>query len=181
MSEAILIAAAVCADLFAAALAYGVKRIRIGAAGCGIIVFIGALFLGVSLFASTLVKSLAGTALCAQLSAAMLILIAMKNLSSACMDDPSPLPPDGEPLGFVSAVVTGLALSADSLAVGFGAGVTMSVNDKLLAVLISLVLGALCIAAGLFLGRKLCKTMSRYRTALVSSAVLFVLAVMKLT
>lgn len=182
MPEAFLTALAVCADAFAAALTYGIKNVQLGILQRSVIAVMGAVFLGVSLFASSAVQRLVSADVCALISAALLILISMKNLSSACEEPASPIMDlKNTKLGTASAAVVGLALSADSLGVGFGAGVTMDIKTKLSAVLFCLLFGLVFISVGLFLGSKLCKSLSRYHTALISSSVLFVLAIMKLT
>lgn len=180
MLEVVLICIAVCADAFAAAYAYGLKGVQIGLLSSAVIGFTGALFLGVSLSAASAVSALLSPSVCTTFSAAVLILIAMKNLADA---QPSARPEGESTADDISAkgsFVLAAALSVDSLGVGFGAGVTMTSAHKLSAVLLCLLLGVIGVRLGHFLGSIFSCKASRYKTALLSSAILFLIAVMKL-
>ena len=179
MLEAILICIAVCADAFAAGYAYGIKGMRIGLIPAFMIGLTGAVFLGASLWAAGAVSGLLSHRLCSTLSAAILILIAMKSLADA---QPSPncdVPGSGD-ITLGSSLVLAAALSVDSLGVGFGAGVTMRPVCKLFAAALCLLLGMSSVLLGRFLGVRHSKGAGSRSTALVSSGLLFFIAVMKL-
>ena len=180
MLEVILICIAVCADAFAAAYAFGIKGVSIRPAPAVIIGLTGAIFLGVSLAAACAVSEVFPPALCKTLSAAMLILISMKNLADASALPDSDETPLRESMSVRDSVILASALSVDSLGVGFGAGVTMTSAHKLYAVLLCLVLGVMSVILGHFLGGVFSHRASRRKTALISSSILFVTAVMKL-
>jgi len=180
MLEIILICVAVCADAFAAAYAYGLGGERIRALPAVMIGLVGAVFLGVSLLAAGAVGKLLPGGLCSTVSAAILILIAMKNLVDAQrVSTPSPIP-EREAMSLRGSFFLAAALSVDSLGVGFGAGVTMTARHKLYACVLCLLLGTLCVVLGHLLGKVCSRGAGRYKTALASSAILFVIAVMKL-
>ena len=177
MLEIILICIAVCADAFSAAYAYGLKGIRIRPLAAVVIGLTGAAFLGAALTASSAVSSLLPGSLCRTLSASILILIAMNGLVGALQqtDDTAQ-----ETMTIKGSFILAAALSVDSLGVGFGAGVTMAALHRLYAAALCFVLGVLSVFLGHFLGGLLSKKASRYKTALISSTILFIIAVMKL-
>lgn len=177
MLEVILICIAVCADAFTAAYAYGLKGYKLGPLPAVIIGFTGAAFLGTSLTASYAVSSILPGGLCKTLSASLLILIAMNSLAGALRQESSDAP---ESMTVKGSLILAAALSVDSLGVGFGAGVTMTGLHKLYAALLCFVLGVLSVFLGQLSGRLLSKKASRYRTTLISSTILFIIAVMKL-
>lgn len=176
MLEIILLSLAVCTDAFAAACAYGVKGIKIKALPTLIISLTGAVFLGAALFTSTAVGELLPVALSGTLSATVLILIAMKNLSDSYVSDDDDL---SSSLSLRGSLVTAAVLSADSVGAGFGAGLTMSAADKACACVLCFVLGMFSVLIGQITGRVCARKLNKYHTALMSAAVLFVLAVMK--
>ena len=180
MLEVILICIAVCADAFAAACAFGIRGIRAGLLPAVLIGLTGAAFLGISLTLAGAVSCVVSEPLCVTLSASVLILVAMKNLADAQSGSMSRETDISEKMSARDSLVLAAALSVDSLGVGFGAGVTMTGAHKLYAVLLCFILGVLSVMLGHFIGRVSSKGAGGRKTALISSSVLFVIAVMKL-
>ena len=180
MFEVILICIAVCADAFAAAYSYGLRGVKIKPLPAFTISLTGAAFLAAALTAAQAIGCLLSDKLCKTLSAAILILIAMKNLVDAQSVSHSTPDERRDTLSVKGSLILAAALSVDSLGVGFGAGVTMPVKYKLTAVGLCLLLRLVSVTAGHILGGAFSRKASRYKTALISSAILFVLAVNKL-
>ena len=176
MLTVILVSLAVCTDAFAAACACGVQGVKIRLMPAFIISLTGAVILGAAFFMSGAIGRMIPGSLCGSIAAALLILTGMKNLSDACS-----YPDDCKctSLTLSESFVTAAALSADSLGVGTGAGLDMSSHDKAAACIICLLLGLVSIFLGQTAGRIFSKRLSRYHAALMSSSVLFVLAVIK--
>ena len=179
MLEVVLICIAVCADAFAAACAFGIKGVRVGLLSALLIGLTGAAFLGASLVLAGAVSCVLSGSFCKTFSAAVLILLAMKNLVDAHSPSGESAPAT-ENLSVKGSLILASALSVDSLGVGFGAGVTMTAAHKLYAVLLCLILGVVSVLLGHFVGRLSSRRAGGFKTALVSSAILFVTAVMKL-
>ena len=176
MLTLVLLSLAVCTDAFAAACAFGVQGVKVRLLPAVIISLTGAVFLGAALFMSGALGCMIPKSLYGSIAAAVLILTGMKNLSDACFED------HGRrytALTLRESFVTASALSADSLGVGAGAGLDMSSHDKAAACIICLLFGLISVFLGQTAGRIFSKRLSRYHTALLSSSVLFVLAVMK--
>ena len=180
MLVVILICIAVCADAFTAAYAYGIKGVKIRPLPAILISITGAVFLGVSLTAACAVSSFLSLKLCKTLSASILILIAMKNLVDAQTVNEKNENSVPAALSVKGSLILASALSVDSLGVGFGAGVTMTAAQKLYAAALCLLLGLISVSLGHLLGGKFSKKASRYKSALISSAILFIISIMKL-
>jgi len=168
--EAILIAAAVSLDAFAASFAYGGKRIQIPILSVLVISFVCAASLGISLFAGEFVGTYIPEQLTILISFGILFCLGiwklfdngeMKNFDSD----------DSKIISLGEATALAVALSLDGLAVGFGAALG-SVNS-VAVILSTFVIGAAAVMLGGFLGLKIA---GKLRVSWISGVLLILLA-----
>lgn len=205
MTEMLLLTAAVCMDSFFTAFSYGSSGIKIPPFSAIIISAVGALFLGASLIFSGAVGGLLSAQLCVTVSFGVLVGLGVFSLLQngtkallrrskgdkrmcfkwggigfmleICLDETKADRDNSKAISCGEALALAAALSLDSLASGFGAG--LSGINVISAVLSAFVGGMLAVCVGAFIGRR-AKEKSHRDLSWLSGVVLLALAAAKI-
>lgn len=205
MLMSFLLVIALCTDAFATAITYGISKIKIPFSSALIISLIGTVFLAVSLFLSGLLMKAIPRELCVTLSAALLFFIGTISIFqnsikaylkkhcgaakvsfslfsisfavSIFIDEKCADADNSKSLSPKEAVMLAFALSVDSVASGFSAG--LSLENRLLTIIMCLIICLLCVFLGSAIGQRISKNIT-LNLGWLSGFVLMSIAVMKL-
>ncbi len=204
MLAAFLLVIAICIDAFTTSITYGIGGIKIPTISALIISFMGTVFLTVSLFFAKVISGYISPQLCITLSVSLLILIGVTNLFQNTikaylrknkkknvrfslfnisfvidifLDETKADIDNSKTLSAMEALMLGFALSVDSLATGFCAG--LSVVSIPEAIALCFLIGFLAVSLGCFIGEKVSKR-TKVDLSWLSGVTLIILAVSKL-
>lgn len=177
MLRAVLLAAAVSADAFAFAFSYGAKKTKLTFLGVTIIALLGGAFLGISLAVASVIEGFLPPEVSSDVLGIILIVLGFFSAALAVIkialqkrsaifikkifgitvricfsyskEEERPIASTKE------AIAMGIALSLDSLAAGFAAGMTMTPSEMIVSALIALFGGIGFELLGMRLGEKL--------------------------
>jgi putative sporulation protein YtaF len=196
---------ALCTDAFAAALTYGISKIKIPVLSAVIISFIGTAFLCVSLFFAGLLSRFISSEACMAVSAMLLFFIgtvsifqntiksylkkhkgkanvsfSLFSISFAVdifIDEKTADADNSKILSSKEAIMLAVALSVDSVASGFSAGLLL--ENYLLTIILCFFICMLSVFLGGLIGRRISKAIS-LNLGWLSGAVLITIAMIKL-
>lgn len=205
MLSAILLVFAVCIDAFATSITYGIGKIKIPNISAIIISLIGTSFLAVSIFLAKTLSNFIDAQACVTLSVILLFFLGVTNLFQNTiksylrkhkgqknvsfslsnisfvvdifLDEVNADIDNSKILSAHEALMLAVALSVDSLATGFSAG--LSVTSVWLTLVLSFAVGFLCVKSGCAIGENISKK-TKVNLAWLSGVVLIILAVIKL-
>ena len=206
MIEILLLVLSVCIDSFVASFAYGTNNIRIPIRCAMLISFVGSLMLGLSFFAGGLLRNVIPPSLSIFIGFAILMIIGLYRLFEGIFkaiirggyNSDKPLTFKLFDLNFVltvyanetladfdkskvlsikEALYLSIALSFDSLAIGFGA--SLFNQNYILTLFVCFIVGVLAIVGGMFLGKNLSKK-TELSLSWLSGLILMLLAFRKL-
>lgn len=205
MVESLLLVCSLCIDTFVASIAYGTDKIKIPFSSTIIINFTCSLFLAISLFIGSILKDFLNPNIATIISFCLLFLLGVYRLFESffkkyikkCSDIGVPLTFKVFDFKFVlqiyadeikadydnskiltpkEALYLSVALSLDSLAVGFGSSLG---NINYLEVLIlSIIIGFIALSSGGYLGRKFAQKVD-VNLSWLSGAMLIALSIMR--
>lgn len=205
MVESLLLVCSLCIDTFVASIAYGTDKIKIPFSSTIIINFTCSLFLAISLFVGSILKDFLNPNIATIISFCLLFLLGVYRLFESffkkyikkCSDIGVPLTFKVFDFKFVlqiyadeikadydnskiltpkEALYLSVALSLDSLAVGFGSSLG---NINYLEVLIlSIIIGFIALSSGGYLGRKFAQKVD-VNLSWLSGAMLIALSIMR--
>ena len=205
MVESLLLVCSLCIDTFVASIAYGTDKIKIPFSSTIIINFTCSLFLAISLFVGSILKDFLNPNIATIISFCLLFLLGVYRLFESffkkyikkCSDIGVPLTFKIFDFKFVlqiyadeikadydnskiltpkEALYLSVALSLDSLAVGFGSSLG---NINYLEVLIlSIIIGFIALSSGGYLGRKFAQKVD-VNLSWLSGAMLIALSIMR--
>lgn len=191
MINVVLLVLSICMDSFATAITYGIGKIRIRFSSSLVISLIGMAVLGASLIFSNFIESIINPVIAKNIGAGILILlglfmvfriflkILLTNLSSKkiriipnkphgklsvfaiFLDETNADIDKSNNLSVSEAFFLGAALSADSFATGLSAGLSFSLEQKLISVALTFILGVISIMVGVKIGKCLSGKISR--------------------
>ncbi|EKQ53413.1 MULTISPECIES: sporulation membrane protein YtaF [unclassified Clostridium] len=205
MLESLLLVSSLCIDSFVASIAYGTSKIRIPPSSVIVINLVCTSTLAISLFIGSIIKSLLPNNLPIILGFLLLMLLGIyrlfeyvfKSYISKCSKSDKPLTfkifdfqfvlqvyadeikadfDKSKCLNIKESVYLALALSLDSLAVGFGSSLC-NINYTQVLILCFIV-GILCVSLGVFLGRKFTQKLN-LELSWLSGALLILLAILR--
>ncbi len=206
MLETLLLVAVLSLDAFVASIAYGASKIKMPTSSIVIISTICSSILAMSLFLGSIIKMILPKNSASIISFVILIILGAyyllesiikiyleKNSSSnkrikfkfadlqlvldIYLDETKADLDNSKNLSSKEALYLGVALSIDSLAIGFAS--SLGDTNCILAILFSFILNIITILVGLFVGKKLAETI-KINLSWLSGAMLIVLAVLKL-
>lgn len=205
MLPALLLVIAVCIDAFATSITYGIGKIKIPFTSALIISITGTSFLACSLFFARVLSGFINPKTCLIISATLLISFGVINLFQNTiksylrkhkgrknvrfslfdvsfvidifLDDTKADADNSKHLSSGEALALAIALSIDSLATGFSAG--LSINNFWIPVVLSLVIGLIAITSGCMIGQRISRK-SSINLSWISGVALIVLALSKL-
>ena len=204
--EAVLLVLALSLDAFVASLAYGANKIKIPFTSVTIINLVCAGFLALSIFFGTLIKKILPQNITTIISFTILILLGVyylfEGIVKSCLQKKSVLGKkvkfklfdiwfiidiyidetkadldNSKRLNSKEALYLALALSLDSLAIGFGS--SLGNINYIHVILLSLIFDMVAIWSGLFIGRNLAEK-SKINLSWLAGSILIVLAFLKL-
>lgn len=205
MIESLLIVSSVCIDAFIASIAYGTNKIKIPIYSAIVISIIGSLVLGIALFFGGFIKDFLPGNLPRIMSFIILMGLGIYRLFESLfktlikkhsnLDKPVTFKlfdfefvlqvyadetiadfDKSKILTIKEAFYLALALSLDSLAVGFGSSLVS--NGYMQIILLCFIIGFLAVTIGIFIGKKVAEKTS-LNFSWLSGAILMVLAIMK--
>lgn len=181
MVVSILLVFAVCIDAFAVSISYGIGKIKIPIMSALIVSFVGTAFLAVSVFFARIISGYIDSRLCVILSAILLIILGVTNIFqnsikaylrkyngrkklkfcvfnisfvvSVILDETKADADNSKVLSVKEALALSVALSLDSLATGFSAG--LAVTYFIETVVLTFIVGFLCVMSGCIIGRRI--------------------------
>ncbi|MBU5484681.1 sporulation membrane protein YtaF [Clostridium sp. MSJ-11] len=206
MLESILLVSALSLDAFVASIAYGTNKIKIPFSSVAIINIVCSCILGVSLFFGSLVKKFVPGSITSTVSFIILLLLGIYYLFESIIktylqksststrklklkfsdiqfiidiyvDETKADSNNSKDLSAREALYLAVALSLDSLAVGFGSSLG-SIN-YIQVILLSLISGMIAVLSGLFLGKKFVEK-SKVNLSWLSGVLLIILAILRL-
>ncbi len=206
MIESLLLVASICLDAFFASIAYGTNKIKIPFISSFIISSVGAIILGISLFFGGFIKKFIPGDYAIFLSFTILLIIGIYRLFESLFktfiqkrkSSDKPLKFKLFDMNFVlqiyadetiadfdkskvlspkEALYLSIALSFDSLAVGFGS--SLSGGGYIETIILCLVLGIICITLGYIIGKKVVEK-TNLNLSWISGFILILLAFLKL-
>ena len=206
MIESLLHVLSVCIDAFVASIAYGTNKIKIPFSSVIIISFVGSIILGISLFLGGFILEFLPGNLPIILSFSILMILGiyslfeglLKNYIQKKAESDKPLTFKIFDINFVLQVYAdetkadfdhshnltakesfnlALALSFDSLAVGFGSSLVG--GNYIVTIVLCFLIGIISIIAGVGIGKKLVQS-SNLNLSWLSGLILMVLAITKL-
>lgn len=206
MIESLLLVASICLDAFFASIAYGTNKIKIPFISSFIISSVGAIILGISLFFGGFIKKFIPGDYAIFLSFTILLIIGIYRLFESLFktfiqkrkSSDKPLTFKLFDMNFVlqiyadetiadfdkskvlspkEALYLSIALSFDSLAVGFGS--SLGGGGYIQTIILCLVLGIVCITLGYIIGKKVVEK-TNLNLSWISGFILIVLAFLKL-
>ncbi len=202
--QSLLLVSALSLDAFVASIAYGTNKIKVPFASVQVITFVCSFFLGISLFFGSIIKRFVPQNITSTISFIILmflgILYLFQGIIKACLakksssdrkvklklfdlmidiyvDETKADIDNSKNLNPREALYLGIALSLDSLAVGFGS--SLGNINYFQVILLSLICGALAVWIGLLIGRKLVEN-SKFNISWLSGVILIILAILKL-
>lgn len=205
MLESLLLVSSLCIDSFVASVAYGTSKIRIPPLSMIIINLVCTLTLACSLFIGSIFKSLLPNNVPMFLGFSLLMLLGIyrlfeyifKSYIAKCSKSDKPLTfklfdfqfilqvyadeikadfDKSKCLNVKESVYLALALSLDSLAVGFGSSLC-SIN-YIQVLILCFVIGIFCVSLGVFLGRKFAQKL-HFELSWLSGVLLIILAILR--
>lgn len=206
MIESLLLVASICLDAFFASISYGTNKIKIPFISSFIISSVGAIILGISLFFGGFIKKFIPGDYAIFLSFTILLIIGIYRLFESLFktfiqkrkSSDKPLTFKLFDMNFVlqiyadetiadfdkskvlsprEALYLSIALSFDSLAVGFGS--SLGGGGYIQTIILCLVLGIVCITLGYIIGKKVVEK-TNLNLSWISGFILIVLAFLKL-
>lgn len=206
MLESILLVLSLCIDACVASFAYGTNKIKIPFLSGSIITGISTLFLVISIALGTLIKSFLPPSITTIACFSVLLLLGISRLFEGVLKNflnKKAISPDhievtifdfklilnvyadstladldhSKVLSTKEALYLGIALSLDSLVVGFGAALTTIHLSQIIAA--SIILNSLALLLGSFSGRKFADKLNM-DLSWMSGAILILLALLKL-
>lgn len=206
MIESLLLIISICLDAFFASIAYGTNKIKIPFISSFIISLIGALMLGISLFFGGFIKEFLPNKLAVILSFFILFIIGIYRLfegifkafiqKKRSLDKPLTFKlfdmnfvlqvyadetiadyDKSKTLSPKEAFYLSIALSFDSLAVGFGS--SLGEVSFIQTIILCFILGLICISIGHIIGNKIVKKINT-NLSWISGIILVTLAILKL-
>lgn len=206
MLESILLVLSLCIDACVASFAYGTNKIKIPFLSGSIITGISTLFLVISIALGTLIKSFLPPSITTIACFSVLLLLGISRLFEGVLKNflnKKAISPDhievtifdfklilnvyadstladldhSKVLSTKEALYLGIALSLDSLVVGFGAALTTIHLSQIIAA--SIILNSLALLLGSFSGRKFADKLNM-DLSWISGAILILLALLKL-
>lgn len=206
MIESLLLVLSVCIDAFVASIAYGTNKIKIPFTSVIIISFVGSIILGISLFLGGFILEFLPGNLPIILSFSLLMILGIYSLFEGLLKNyiqrkaelDKPLTFKIFDINFVLQVYAdetkadfdhshnltakesfylALALSFDSLAVGFGSSLVG--GNYILTIVLCFLIGIISIISGVCIGKKLVQS-SNLNLSWLSGLILMVLAITKL-
>lgn len=205
MLSALLLVLAVCIDAFATSVSYGMGKIKIPFFSALIISLIGTSFLAVSIFFAKILSNFINPQTCVILSVILLIFLGITNLFQNSLktflkkhkgqknvsfslfdisfvieiflDETKADFDNSKTLSPKEAIVLAIALSLDSLASGFSAG--LLVKHFWEPVVLSLIIGILAVISGSLIGQRISRK-TDVNLSWISGVVLICLAVIKI-
>lgn len=204
MLESILLVFALSLDAFVASIAYGTNKIKIPLISVTVINIACSAILAISLFLGSIIKKLIPSSITLIVSFLILMLLGifylfqglikayiMKFSNSSkevqlkmadliiniYIDETSADFDNSKNLSPKEALYLGIALSLDSLAVGFGS--SLGDINYIQIILFSLCFGMIAIWLGTFIGKKLAEK-SNFNISWLSGVILMILAIMKI-
>lgn len=204
MLQALLLVFALCIDAFATSITYGIGKIKIPIISSLIISFVGASFLGIALFLSSIIQHLISTQVCIGISVVLLLFLGIVNLFQnsikaylrkckgqknvqfsflninfvldVYLDETKADADNSNVLSSKEALMLAIALSVDSLATGFSAGLGEVNGFGIL--FFCFVFGFLCVNCGCQIGQRISMCTS-INLSWISGIVLIILALIK--
>lgn len=204
MLSALLLVLAVCIDAFATSVSYGMGKIKIPFFSALIISLIGTSFLAFSIFCARILSSFINPQTCVILSVILLIFLGITNLFQNSLksllrkhkgqknvsfslfdisfvieiflDETKADIDNSKTLSPKEALALAIALSLDSLASGFSAG--LSVKHFWEPVVLSLIIGILAVISGSLIGQRISRK-TDINLSWISGVVLISLAIIK--
>lgn len=205
MLSALLLVLAVCIDAFATSVSYGMGKIKIPFFSALIISLIGTSFLAFSIFSARILSSFINPQTCVILSVILLIFLGITNLFQNSLksflrkhkgqknvsfslfdisfvieiflDETKADIDNSKTLSPKEALALAIALSLDSLASGFSAG--LSVKHFWEPVVLSLIIGVFAVIIGSIIGRRISRK-TDINLSWISGVVLISLAIIKI-
>jgi putative sporulation protein YtaF len=205
MLSALLLVLAVCIDAFATSVSYGMGKIKIPFFSALIISLIGTSFLAFSIFCARILSSFINPQTCVILSVILLIFLGITNLFQNSLksflrkhkgqknvsfslfdisfvieiflDETKADIDNSKTLSPKEALALAIALSLDSLASGFSAG--LSVKHFWEPVVLSLIIGVFAVIIGSIIGRRISRK-TDINLSWISGVVLISLAIIKI-
>ena len=206
MIESLLLITSICLDAFFASIAYGTNKIKIPFISSFIISLIGALILGISLFFGGFIKEFLPNNLAVILSFFILFIIGIYRLfegifkafiqKKRSLDKPLTFKlfdmnfvlqvyadetiadyDKSKTLSPKEAFYLSIALSFDSLAVGFGS--SLGEINFIQTIILCFIFGLICISLGHIIGKKLLEKIN-VNLSWISGIILIILAILKL-
>lgn len=206
MIESLLIVSSVCIDAFVASMAYGANKIKIPALSAIVISLIGSLVLGISLFFGGFIKDFLPGSTPKILSFIILMFLGIYRLFESIFktfikkhsNSDKPLTfklfdfdfvlqvyadetiadfDNSKILTIKEAIYLALALSMDSLAVGFGS--SLGNINYIQVIILCFIVGFIAVSIGVFIGKKAAEK-SNMNLSWLSGAILMILAIMRI-
>lgn len=205
MLLAVLLVIALCVDAFATSVTYGIRKIKIPVSSALVISFIGTTFLGIALSLATVLKQFISSQTCIAISVALLFFLGITSLFQSTIksylkkhkgqknvkfslfdisfvvdiyiDETKADYDNSKTLSAKEAILLAIALSVDSLATGFSAG--LAINSILEVLILCFVMGFVAVKIGCFIGDRISKK-SKVNLSWSSGVILIILAVLKI-
>ena len=206
MIESLLLVSSICIDAFVASMAYGSNKIKIPIISSIVISIVGSVILGISLFVGGLIKDFLPVTLPIALSFSILMILGIYRLFESLFknyiqkhlnkeksftfrlfdfnfilqvyaDEIKADLDKSKELSVKESLYLAIALSFDSLAVGFGS--SLAGGGYIQTILLCFLIGFLAVIVGSFIGKKLVEK-SNINLSWLSGAILMVLAISKI-
>lgn len=205
MLEIFLLVIILSLDSFTTALTYGITGIKIPVRSGLIISAVGATALTISLFASKLIGSMMSAEMCRGISVGTLILLGIISILQNCLkeylrkingnkslkfkysgidfvinlylDETMADMDCSKSLSVKESLILAVALSIDSLVTGFSVG--LGISNRIIAIIISFIVGTSAIMLGSFSGQKISKS-KKLNISWLSGVFLIFLGILKL-
>lgn len=205
MLSAFLLVIAVCIDAFATSVTYGMGKIKIPVTSAVIISGIGTGFLAVSILFARILSNFINPQVCTLLSVILLIILGVTNLFQnsikaylrknkgkknvsfsfsnisfiidIILDETKADVDNSKVLSPKESLMLAIALSIDSIATGFSAGLCVASVWETIA--LSFIIGFTCVKTGCIIGERISRSI-KLDLAWLSGVILIILAVIKL-
>ena len=205
MIESLLLVSSICIDAFVASMAYGSNKIKIPIISSIVISIVGSVILGISLFIGGLIKDFLPGTLPITLSFSILMVLGIYRLFESLFktyiqkhlnkeksfsfrlfdfnfilqvyaDETKADLDKSKELSVKESLYLAIALSFDSLAVGFGSSLA---GSAYIQTILCFLIGFLAVIVGSFIGKKLVEK-SNINLSWLSGVILMVLAISKI-
>lgn len=206
MIESLLLVSSICIDAFVASIAYGSNKIKIPVISSIVISIVGSIILGISLFLGSLIKDSLPGNLPITLSFSILMILGIYRLFESLFkgyiqkhitpeksfsfrlfdfnfilqvyaDETKADFDQSKVLSIKESLYLAIALSFDSLAVGFGSSLVG--GGYIQAVILCFLVGLCAVLMGSFIGKKLVEK-TNINLSWISGVILMVLAITKI-